>query len=230
MGKFGYLDSTPQTASTTSGVAVQPKKRQTGTIRTNCFDCLDRTNILQYQLVWSWLSQYCGKHAKLHSLIQKTQSRQPAASIELGSFSDLWRSTVGEAVGPQVARAPLQVVLREMWADLGDMLSEHYTGVASTMGAALRQGGNSAFTLLEKGLRSVNRAYSAKFGDEARQRVLDLLLGKHRLPRAPGMPEVRRSAAGRLVVGVVTWNLHGEPCWQNAKVLKALLNGACSPG
>merc|ERR1712125_244626 len=98
------------------------------------------------------------------------------------------------------------------------------------MGAVLRRDGNAASILFEKGLRSVNRAFTAKFGDEARQRVLDLLLGKHRLPRAPGLPEVRRSAAGRLLLGLVTWNLHGEPCWQASGVLQSLIRGTCSVG
>jgi len=33
-----------------------------------------------------------------------------------------------------------------------------------------------------------------------------------------------------LMLGVVTWNLHGEPCWQDSSVMRALLTGAAGAG
>ncbi len=34
--------------------------RQSGIIRTNCLDCLDRTNAVQYGLAWDALLRFCG--------------------------------------------------------------------------------------------------------------------------------------------------------------------------
>lgn len=83
--------------------------------------------------------------------------------------------------------------------------------------------------VLEKGWRSVNRAYCERFEDGARQAALDLLLGKQKLPRAPGAPEMKRAPCGRLTLAAVTWNLHGRACWETPGALLALLNGLCPP-
>ncbi|CAK9031271.1 unnamed protein product [Durusdinium trenchii] len=112
-----------------------------------------------------------------------------------------------------------------MWADLGDTLSQQYTGAASTMGAALRQGGHTARAMLEKGWRAVNRAYCAHFEDDARQAALQLLLGSHKLTKVP-MAEIRRCPQGKLLVAVASWNLHGHPCWECPATLKGLIQGA----
>ena len=53
--RFGYFDA----ACEGGRAADAPSRRQTGVVRTNCFDCLDRTNILQYQLAWRWLLRLC---------------------------------------------------------------------------------------------------------------------------------------------------------------------------
>ena len=70
------------------------------------------------------------------------------------------------------------IITRNMWADLGDALSQQflgltlwadprsswarYTGAASTMGATLRQGGHTARAMLEKGWQAMNRAACAE--------------------------------------------------------------------
>lgn len=220
--RFGFLDAT-------SNVAIG--SRQTGVIRTNCFDCLDRTNVLQYQLVWRWLSLYCSHRSDLCVLLKPTAPPQPAGKEKSTSIEGFFRGALNDIMPEEAPQAPLQLALRGLWADLGDALSEQYTGTASTMGAALRKGGHNTFTLLEKGWLSVNRAYCARFGDEARQAALELLLGKHRLLRAPsGQPEARRAPCGQLTVAVVTWNLHGHKLWEAPGVLETLIKGACAPG
>jgi len=225
--RFGYLD--------TIGVADQPPRtRQEGIVRANCFDCLDRTNMLQCQLAWKWLQRCCSERPALRGHVERGGSGAPAPrrpgnegpGLEglFGALGDILQNEEG------ASRLPLQALLGEMWADLGDALSFQYTGAASTMGAALRQGGQSVSTLLEKGWRSVNRAYCAKFEDGARQAALELMLGRHKLLRAPtGPPEVRRAPCGQLSVAVITWNIHGRACWETQGVLESLLLGACGP-
>lgn len=232
-GDFGHLDATGQLDRSSGGGL---RRLQKGIIRTNCFDCLDRTNILQQQVVWQWLAAYLSApEYGLGSLTQRNKagvaSKHPAGagSVGPGGLGNLFAAfgeMLSDAPGGDT-RPPLQSLVREMWADLGDALSEQYTGTASTMGAALRQGGQTTLAMLEKGWLSVNRAYCAHFADGARQAALDLLLGKHRLPRAPGAPEVRRAPCGSLTVAVVTWNLHGRACWEAPDCLRVLLHGLC---
>ncbi|CAE8668728.1 unnamed protein product, partial [Polarella glacialis] len=220
---FGFLEIADSKAGEELG---KVKSRQIGVVRTNCFDSLDRTNLLQYQLAWRWLQKYCTERPALQSLVfggaagaQRFQGQtSPGASL----FSAL-----GDMMAPDGFRPEMQSVLRCMWADLGDVLSEQYTGAASTMGAALRQGGHTALAMFEKGWRSVNRAYCAHFEDSARQAALDSLLGRHRLPKAPGPPEVRRAPSGKLSVAAITWNLHGRSCWESGAVLRDLIRGSC---
>mmetsp|Transcript_75522 Transcript_75522/g.179395 ORF Transcript_75522/g.179395 Transcript_75522/m.179395 type:complete len:1172 (-) Transcript_75522:63-3578(-) len=232
-----------------------PTRVQRGVIRTNCLDCLDRTNVMQYQLVWQWLAEYCSGRRELRHLLRKGASvavnvpppMAKGVADDSGSIGNLWRTAVGgvtaasEGVGlgdlfrsavgseepltPDLQRPLLQVALREMWADLGDILSEHYTGVASTMSAILRRGGHSTLAFLEKGWRSVNRAYTARFEDDVRQETIELLLGSHRLPKAPSAPRGKRAPCGRLQVAVVTWNLHGRPVWNSPAAVATLLQG-----
>ena len=48
----------------------------------------------------------------------------------------------------------LKEALQNMWADLGDVLSEQTTGVASILGTLLRTGKVSTYTYWEQGWRS----------------------------------------------------------------------------
>ncbi|CAE7687965.1 sac1 [Symbiodinium sp. CCMP2592] len=107
-----------------------------------------------------------------------------------------------------------------------DTVQEHvgrlgYTGTASTMGAALRQGGHTARAMLEKGWRAVNRAYCAHFEDDARQSAIQLLLRSQKLAKAPSIPELRRSPQGKLRLALASWNLHGRAPWQSPETLRS---------
>merc|ERR1719203_1761770 len=98
------------------------------------------------------------------------------------------------------------------------------------MGAILRHGAKTTFAMLNKSWQSVSRAYCATFEDSSRQAFLDLLVGKHRLPRAPGALEVKRRPCGRLSIAVITWNLHGHAVWESPGCLASLLHSACKSG
>jgi len=232
---FGFLDA----AQETFGVEQRPlRNQQMGVIRTNCFDCLDRTNLLQQQLAWRWLSTCLtasgGELAKLLSDYSAAPARKSGSGPAggggfadlLGAFGDLMLTDPSTSEGTCPA---LQSVLRAMWADLGDTLSLQYTGAASTWGAALRKGGQSTMAMMEKGWNSVNRAYCARFEDGSRQAVLDLMLGKHKLPRAPAAAEARRAPCGQLTVAVVTWNVHCHRFWEAPGMLENLIRGTCGP-
>lgn len=208
---FGFFDAG-------SGSSSMTIRRQLGVLRTNCFDSLDRTNLLQYQVTWMWLSSYIRQQPQLQSFV-------PAMSPTGGYSKGL---AFFDVLGHEPPVVNLQELLRNMWADLGDALSEQYTGAASTMGAALRQGGHTARAMLEKGWQAMNRAYCAHFEDGARQAALQCLLRPQKLPKVPlACPEARRSPQGKLLLATASWNLHGQMCWNNPATLKRLIQGAC---
>eukprot|EP00439_Symbiodinium_sp_Y106_P001610 s5446_g1.t1 len=198
-------------------ISIPPRvlQRQRGVVRTNCFDSLDRTNLLQYQVAWRWLQ------AQLPTFQSPVSSGYRGAAAETGHLQVTLRkpSRMG-AERMKSERQFVAILCRSMWADLGDALSEQYTGTASTMGAALRQGGHTARAMLEKGWRAVNRAYCAHFEDDARQSAIQLLLRSQKLAKAPSIPELRRSPQGKLRLALAAWNLHGRAPWQSAETLR----------
>eukprot|EP00435_Cladocopium_sp_Y103_P022797 s311_g5.t1 len=208
---FGFFDAEGSGALTI-------RRRQLGVLRTNCFDSLDRTNLLQYQVTWKWLASYIRQQPKLQGFV-------PAMSPTGGYSKGL---AFFDVLGHEPSAVTLQELLRNMWADLGDALSQQYTGAASTMGAALRQGGHTARAMLEKGWQAMNRAYCAHFEDGARQAALQCLLRPQKLSKVSmACPEPRRSPQGKLLLATATWNLHGQMCWDTAATLKRLIQGAC---
>eukprot|EP00434_Breviolum_minutum_P011717 symbB.v1.2.010337.t1/scaffold671.1/size323421/18 len=206
---FGYFDTH------WSQEKMQVRQHQTGVLRTNCFDSLDRTNLLQYQVTWRWLQNYIQQQPQLKGFLP---AMSPTGYSKGMAFFDMMSD----------AQVSLQGLLRNLWADLGDALSQQYTGAASTMGATLRQGGHTTRAMLEKGWQAMNRAYMAHFEDTARQAALQLLLKPQKLSKVPmATPELKRSPQGKLLVATCSWNLHGRRCWDEADVLQGLIRGAC---
>jgi hypothetical protein len=87
-------------------------REQTGVMRTNCLDCLDRTNYVQSRLALralrTFLGQFVGRET--HELIEEKRLLDLPVNEEyplLGGFSALW-------------------------ADNGDSISLLYTGIPST--------------------------------------------------------------------------------------------------
>mmetsp|Transcript_23550 Transcript_23550/g.52139 ORF Transcript_23550/g.52139 Transcript_23550/m.52139 type:complete len:1106 (-) Transcript_23550:95-3412(-) len=217
---LGYLHTSNTAGASSSGEGFRHvRRKQTGALRVNCFDCLDRSNIVQYQLTWQWLRSCLAGRSELRHLLQAAPVVPPPGG--LGGL-------LAQVLPPSTSRPRLQEVLREMWADLGDVLSEFYTGTASTMGAALRQGRN-VLSVMEQGWRTANRAYVAAFEDTARQEALQLLLDRQDSSSSAPRAEARREPRGKLIVSVVTWNLHGDAIWRDASVLQRLVRASCTP-
>ena len=121
----------------TSAVVLQ----QEGVFRTNCLDCLDRTNLVQ-------------------SII---------SSMALGSFV----SQQGGHLGSDV-----QMKHSTLWADNGDALSKIYAGTGALKSSFTRHGKMSFAGALADARKSATRLYVNNFTDKARQRTIDLLLGR----------------------------------------------------
>ncbi|KAF2892481.1 hypothetical protein ILUMI_13700 [Ignelater luminosus] len=120
---------------------------QDGVFRTNCVDCLDRTNVVQ-----SMLARRC-----LTQMLRKMSILKLEQSVE--EFSSLER------------------VFKEVWADNADLISLQYSGTGALKTDFTRTGKRTRVGLLRDGVNSLTRYYKNNFSDGFRQDALDLFHG-----------------------------------------------------
>jgi len=121
--------------------------RQSGAIRTNCIDSLDRTNVVQ-------------------NLIAKKILEDLLAQYEIISS--------GEKIE---AYPNIESIYRNVWADNADYCSIQYAGTGALKTDYTRTGKRSFMGLLKDGYNSMIRYYKNNFSDGARQDGIDLFLG-----------------------------------------------------
>ncbi|SCV03751.1 LAME_0H12926g1_1 [Lachancea meyersii CBS 8951] len=122
---------------------------QHGIFRTNCLDCLDRTNLVQ-----QFLSRY-------------------AFALFLNDFH-LMSTTQGTAF----TDSDLFIKHNTLWADHGDQVSQIYTGTNALKSSFSRKGKMSFAGVLSDATKSVSRMYINNFMDKNKQINIDTLLGR----------------------------------------------------
>ncbi|KAJ6604278.1 SacI homology domain-containing protein [Mycena vulgaris] len=120
---------------------------QQGTVRTNCMDNLDRTNVVQAALA-KW-----------------TLNQQLKA---LGILSNDGSIDAYEAISKD---------FREMWADHADAIANAYGGSGAMKSDFTRTGKRTRKGLMEDGVKSLTRYFKNNFFDGARQDGFDLVTG-----------------------------------------------------
>ncbi|WFD43759.1 phosphoinositide 5-phosphatase [Malassezia psittaci] len=129
---------------------------QTGVFRVNCFDCLDRTNVVQGCLSHSTLRDFF--------ITIRREKYQDASLALLQQASDLPES--------------LWSIHGQLWAQNGDILSQINTGTGSLNSDYTRTGVKKTFTgLLSDAAKSASRMYMNNFQDASKQQAIDTLLG-----------------------------------------------------
>jgi hypothetical protein len=134
---------------------------QKGIIRTNCLDCLDRTNVFQ---------------TKLAIVTFDAQMRQLGVDLV---------STFGQDVLSQLdndnpkQQHPFIMKFKNVWADNGDLISMHYAGTGSVISGVTRTGKRNFLGLLDHASKTLNRFYIGNFEDQIKQECIDILLGQH---------------------------------------------------
>jgi len=121
--------------------------KQSGVFRTNCMDCLDRTNVVQSMIAKRSL---------------QTQLRQ------LGILD------ASQTVEQQLS---LNATMRNIWADNADACSVQYAGTGALKTDFTRTGKRTFMGLLQDGVNSMVRYWKNNFMDGKRQDSIDLLLG-----------------------------------------------------
>lgn len=123
---------------------------QTGVFRTNCIDCLDRTNVVQSMLARRSLSAVLQKLGVLHV----AQRVEQASS----SFEHLFKG---------------------VWADNADLVSLQYSGTGALKTDFTRTGKRTKAGALNDGKNSLIRYYLNNLADGERQDGIDLFLGNY---------------------------------------------------
>eukprot|EP00049_Salpingoeca_infusionum_P000801 m.42454 g.42454 ORF g.42454 m.42454 type:complete len:657 (+) comp10692_c0_seq2:131-2101(+) len=123
--------------------------RQTGIVRTNCIDCLDRTNVVQ-------------------AMIARYVLLQQLEVLELTSHNQtLEDSTPG-----------FEATLKTVWADHADVCSEQYAGSGALKADFTRTGKRTLTGLVMDGYNSATRYVRNNFFDGQKQDAYDLLTGR----------------------------------------------------
>ncbi|XP_033158809.1 phosphatidylinositide phosphatase SAC1 isoform X1 [Drosophila mauritiana] len=123
---------------------------QTGVFRTNCIDCLDRTNVVQSMLARRSLTAVLQKLGVLH-VGQKVEHA-----------SDIFES-----------------IFKGVWADNADLVSLQYSGTCALKTDFTRTGKRTKSGAMQDGKNSLMRYYLNNFADGQRQDSIDLFLGKY---------------------------------------------------
>ncbi|KAJ1916709.1 Phosphoinositide phosphatase sac1 [Mycoemilia scoparia] len=147
--EFGYYYNKSSPSSYTGDDASKIETIQTGVMRTNCMDCLDRTNVVQSVIARSILTRQ----------LQQLDIIGPNETPEM--FEDL------------------ENTLRNIWADNADAVSCAYSGTGALKTDFTRTGKRTKLGALQDARNSIERYIRGNFFDGKRQDSVDLLLGKY---------------------------------------------------
>lgn len=136
---------------------LEPRSYQTSVMRTNCMDCLDRTNVVQ---------SIFARH-KLDRILEELgyMARGSSFRDEDPAFENLFRN---------------------MWADNADVVSRSYSGTGAMKTDVTRTGTRTKAGMLQDGRIGVTRYVLNNFFDGPRQDGFDLFLGAYKADTALG--------------------------------------------
>lgn len=133
-------------ASDRSG-RVEVRSTQKSVVRTNCMDCLDRTNVIQSML---------GRFSLNRMMTDLALLRRGETAQEDASFEDLFRN---------------------VWADNADTVSRSYSGTGALKTDFTRTGKRTQAGALQDLNNSITRYVRNNFADGPRQDAFDLFSG-----------------------------------------------------
>lgn len=128
---------------------LEVRNLQTAVVRTNCMDCLDRTNVVQTMLArWTLTRQ-----------LRDVGVLRPGESADDdATFKDLFRN---------------------IWADNADVVSKSYSGTGALKTDFTRTGSRTRAGAVQDFNNSVTRYVKNNFRDGPRQDAFDLFLGAY---------------------------------------------------
>ena len=135
------------------GDRLEVRSLQSSVVRTNCMDCLDRTNVVQSMLA-RWTLDRMFIDLGLLSRGQRFADEDPA----------------------------FELLFRNMWADNADVVSKSYSGTGAMKTDLTRTGKRTKAGALQDANVAVTRYCRNNFLDGPRQDAFDLFLGAYQVP------------------------------------------------
>uniref|UniRef100_A0A5B7A5K7 Putative phosphoinositide phosphatase SAC8 n=1 Tax=Davidia involucrata TaxID=16924 RepID=A0A5B7A5K7_DAVIN len=133
-------------------------EEQKGVIRSNCIDCLDRTNVTQ-----SYLARI-----SLNSQLQRIGLLSSTECISM--FSEDYEN------------------FKILWVEEGDEISLEYSGTHALKRDLVRYGKQTMAGLIKDGMSALSRYYLNNFQDGVRQDAIDLISGHYAVNRNRASP------------------------------------------
>jgi len=175
LDKQGYFCAVPTSSSGDAHSGWQILSVQNGVVRTNCMDCLDRTNVVQ---------SIFGRYILYKQLQERPGLKHRRSSVRVdGPTPSIRRSLpMGYVVAfrRNALKLPWQqgeLSHRLLWADNADAISRLYAGTPALKGDFTRTGKRTKRGALDDGINSLQRYYLNNFIDADRQEGMDLLAG-----------------------------------------------------
>ncbi len=153
-------------------------------VRTNCVDCLDRTNVVQ-TAVARWVLR-----AQLASIGLPLQRQRRAREREEEEEDDVPMS---------LPRKSMENSFRQLWGNNGDAMSLLYAGTPALKRDVTRTGKRTNQGVFDDGMNSAMRYYINNYKDEQTQKALDFTLG-HRAPSTAPAPTSSAKSRGRIIL------------------------------
>ena len=164
---------------------------QDGVVRSNCMDCLDRTNVVQSMFgryaLYRQLHERPGLKSSLKRFRRRTLPVEMVVGYKQQPLTLPWKE--GEAAH------------RYLWADNADAISRLYAGTPALKGDFTRTGKRTKRGAIDDGMNSLQRYYLNNFIDADRQEGMELLVGNSEFdsfPSESGDDEARLSVLKRL--------------------------------
>jgi hypothetical protein len=170
-----YYTRAPQSSNSTgiTSIGWNIQSLQQGVIRTNCMDCLDRTNVVQ---------SIFGRYILFRQLQDRLAKIRPAALVTNTTATARRNLPLPWIVAQR--RDPLTLPWSEgelghrlLWADNADAISRLYAGTPALKGDFTRTGQRTKRGALDDGMNSLTRYYLNNFADVDRQEGMDLMTG-----------------------------------------------------
>jgi len=141
---------------------------QDGVVRTNCMDCLDRTNVVQSMFGRYMIYQHFNDRLGV-------VSSEPKGSVK--RFLPLDFTVAFKRNMMSLPWKEGEEKHRLLWADNADAISRLYAGTPALKGDFTRTGKRTRRGALDDGMNSLQRFYLNNFIDADRQEGMDLLTG-----------------------------------------------------
>jgi SacI homology domain len=155
-----FMASAPNGASSSWRI----HQSQNAIVRTNCMDCLDRTNVVQ---------SLFGRFVLFDQL--SALMKDSITNTTRSGWDDYIKSF--EVLPTAIPWEHGEKAHRLLWADNADAISQLYAGTPALKGDFTRTGERTKRGALNDGVNSLQRYYLNNFLDADRQEGIDLLVG-----------------------------------------------------